>query len=220
MTRKLEAGRKGPKSGRIKSAVIFLHGYGADGNDLLGLADPLMPHLPDTLFLAPDAPERCAGTPFGRQWFPIPWLDGSTEEAAAQGMQAAVADLNAFVDAVLAENALTPAQLAIVGFSQGTMMALETFPRRAKPVAGIVAFSGRLLRPEALEAEAMSKPPVLLAHGDQDPVVPFADMGLAGDALVQAGFETYAHVMKGTPHGIAPDGLSVALSFLKEKLPA
>ncbi|MDV7272207.1 dienelactone hydrolase family protein [Thioclava sp. A2] len=220
MTRKLEAGRKGPKSGRIKSAVIFLHGYGADGNDLLGLADPLMPHLPDTLFLAPDAPERCAGTPFGRQWFPIPWLDGSTEEAAAQGMQAAVADLNAFVDAVLVENALAPAQLAIVGFSQGTMMALETFPRRAEPVAGIVAFSGRLLRPEALEAEAMSKPPVLLAHGDQDPVVPFADMGLAGDALVQAGFETYAHVMKGTPHGIAPDGLSVALSFLKEKLPA
>ena len=220
MTRKLEAGRKGPKSGRIKSAVIFLHGYGADGNDLLGLADPLMPHLPDTLFLAPDAPERCAGTPFGRQWFPIPWLDGSTEEAAAQGMQAAVVDLNAFVDAVLAENELTPAQLAIVGFSQGTMMALETFPRRAEAVAGIVAFSGRLLRPEALEAEAMSKPPVLLAHGDQDPVVPFADMGLAGDALVQAGFETYAHVMKGTPHGIAPDGLSVALSFLKEKLPA
>ena len=220
MTRKLEAGRKGPKSGRIKSAVIFLHGYGADGNDLLGLADPLMPHLPDTLFLAPDAPERCAGTPFGRQWFPIPWLDGSTEEAAAQGMQAAVADLNAFVDAVLVENALAPAQLAIVGFSQGTMMALETFPRRAEPVAGIVAFSGRLLRPEALEAEAVSKPPVLLAHGDQDPVVPFADMGLAGDALVQAGFETYAHVMKGTPHGIAPDGLSVALSFLKDKLPA
>lgn len=220
MTRKLEAGRKGPKSGRIKSAVIFLHGYGADGNDLLGLADPLMPHLPDTLFLSPDAPERCVGTPFGRQWFPIPWLDGSTEEAAAQGMQAAVADLNAFVDEVLAENALTPAQLAIVGFSQGTMMALETFPRRAAPVAGIVAFSGRLLRPETLEAEAKSKPPVLLAHGDQDPVVPFADMGLAGDALVQAGFETYAHVMKGTPHGIAPDGLSVALSFLKDKLPA
>ena len=219
MTRKLEAGRKGPKSGRIKSAVVFLHGYGADGNDLLGLADPLMPHLPDTLFLAPDAPERCAGTPFGRQWFPIPWLDGSTEEQAAQGMQAAVADLNAFVDEVLAENALTPAQLAIVGFSQGTMMALETFPRRAAPVAGIVAFSGRLLRPETLEAEAKSKPPVLLAHGDQDPVVPFADMGLAGDALVQAGFETYAHVMKGTPHGIAPDGLSVALSFLKDKLP-
>ncbi|MDF1619338.1 alpha/beta hydrolase [Pseudothioclava nitratireducens] len=219
MTRKLEAGQKGPKSGNLKSAVVFLHGYGADGADLLGLADPLAPHLPDTLFLAPDAPEPCAGNPFGRQWFPIPWLDGSSEEAAAEGMARAAVDLNAFLDEVLADNGLTPAQLAVIGFSQGTMMALEVLPRRAEPVAGVVAFSGRLLRPEALAAEAVSKPPVLLVHGDADPVVPFADMGLAGDTLVAAGFETYGHVMQGTGHGIAPDGLSVALQFLKERLP-
>ena len=219
MTRKLEAGQKGPKSGNLKSAVVFLHGYGADGADLLGLADPLAPHLPDTLFLAPDAPEPCAGNPFGRQWFPIPWLDGSSEEAAAEGMARAAVDLNAFLDEVLADNGLTPAQLAVIGFSQGTMMALEVLPRRAEPVAGVVAFSGRLLRPEALAAEAVSKPPVLLVHGDVDPVVPFADMGLAGDTLVSAGFETYGHVMQGTGHGIAPDGLSVALQFLKERLP-
>ena len=219
MTRKLEAGQKGPKSGNLKSAVVFLHGYGADGADLLGLADPLAPHLPDTLFLAPDAPEPCAGNPFGRQWFPIPWLDGSSEEAAAEGMARAAVDLNAFLDEVLADNGLTPAQLAVIGFSQGTMMALEVLPRRAEPVAGVVAFSGRLLRPEALAAEAVSKPPVLLVHGDADPVVPFADMGLAGDMLVSAGFETYGHVMQGTGHGIAPDGLSVALQFLKERLP-
>jgi phospholipase/carboxylesterase len=219
MTRKLEVGQKGPKSGNLKSAVVFLHGYGADGADLLGLADPLAPHLPDTLFLAPDAPEPCAGNPFGRQWFPIPWLDGSSEEAAAEGMARAAVDLNAFLDEVLADNGLTPAQLAVIGFSQGTMMALEVLPRRAEPVAGVVAFSGRLLRPEALAAEAVSKPPVLLVHGDADPVVPFADMGLAGDTLVSAGFETYGHVMQGTGHGIAPDGLSVALQFLKERLP-
>ena len=219
MTRKLEAGQKGPKSGNLKSAVVFLHGYGADGADLLGLADPLAPHLPDTLFLAPDAPEPCAGNPFGRQWFPIPWLDGWSEEAAAEGMARAAVDLNAFLDEVLADNGLTPAQLAVIGFSQGTMMALEVLPRRAEPVAGVVAFSGRLLRPEALAAEAVSKPPVLLVHGDADPVVPFADMGLAGDTLVSAGFETYGHVMQGTGHGIAPDGLSVALQFLKERLP-
>lgn len=219
MTRKLEVGQKGPKSGNLKSAVVFLHGYGADGADLLGLADPLAPHLPDTLFLAPDAPEPCAGNPFGRQWFPIPWLDASSEEAAAEGMARAAVDLNAFLDEVLADNGLTPAQLAVIGFSQGTMMALEVLPRRAEPVAGVVAFSGRLLRPEALAAEAVSKPPVLLVHGDADPVVPFADMGLAGDTLVSAGFETYGHVMQGTGHGIAPDGLSVALQFLKERLP-
>ena len=219
MTRKLEAGRKGPQSGQVKSAVVFLHGYGADGADLLGLADPLGGHLPDTLFIAPDAPEPCRAAPYGRQWFPIPWLDNSTETESFEGMRAAAEDLNAFLDAVLDEQGLSPAQLAVIGFSQGTMMALEVLPRRAEPVAALVAFSGRLLRPEALGGEALSKPPVLLVHGDQDPVVPFSDMGKAGDALVSAGFDTYAHVMKGTGHGIAPDGLSVALAFLRDKLP-
>lgn len=220
MTRNLQFGRKAARSGRARSMVVFLHGYGADGADLLGLADPLAPHLPDTVFVAPDAPEPCAGNPFGRQWFPIPWLDGSTEAAATEGLMRAADDLNAFLDAQLAAEGLTPAQLALVGFSQGTMMALQVAPRRAEPVAALVAFSGRLLKPELLAAEATAKPPVLLLHGDADEMVPFRDMELAGDALVAAGFETYGHVMRGTGHGIAPDGLSVALSFLKDRLPA
>lgn len=219
MTRALDFGRRGPASGVAKSLVVFLHGYGADGADLLGLADPLAPHLPDTMFLAPDAPEPCVGNPFGRQWFPIPWLDGSSEAAAAAGLEAAAADLNAFLDARLEEEGLSPRALALVGFSQGAMMSLHVAPRRPEAVAGIVAISGRLLRPELLAQEAVVKPPVLLVHGDADPVVPFEDMGKAGNALVAAGFETYGHVMKGTGHGIAPDGLSVALSFLKDRLP-
>ncbi len=218
MTRELQFGRKAARSGRARSMVVFLHGYGADGADLLGLADPLAPHLPDTVFVAPDAPEPCAGNPFGRQWFPIPWLDGSSAAAAAEGLAQSSADLNAFLDARLAEEGLTAANLALVGFSQGTMMALQVAPRRAEPVAALVGFSGRLLKPERLASEARSKPPVLLLHGDADEVVPFGDMALAADALVGAGFETYGHVMKGTGHGIAPDGLSVALSFLKERL--
>lgn len=218
MTRRLNAKRKAPRSGKATSAVIFVHGYGADGADLLGLADPLAPHLPGTAFHAPDAPDRCTGNPFGYQWFPIPWLDGSSEAKAAEGLARAAEDLNAYVDGVLEAEGLTPDRLALVGFSQGTMMSLHIAPRRDAALAGVVAFSGRLLAPERLAAEARVKPPVLLLHGDADPVVPFSDMGKAGDALVAAGFETYAHVMKGTGHGIAPDGLSVALHFLRERL--
>ncbi len=214
--RELRFGRKG--AGQARSLVVFLHGYGADGADLLGLADVLAPHLPETAFVAPDAPERCAGGGFGYQWFPIPWLDGSSEAAAAAGLAAAVKDLNGFLDARLAEEGLMPDRMALVGFSQGAMMSLEVAPRRPEAVAGVVAISGRLLRPEALAAEALVKPPVLLIHGDQDPVVPFSDMARAGDALVAAGFPTYGHVMQGTGHGIAPDGLGVTLQFLKERL--
>lgn len=215
----LKYGRKAARSGAAKSIVVFVHGYGVDGADLLGLGDALAPHLPDTVFLAPDAPQPCVGNPFGFQWFPIPWLDGSSEEAAKAGMAASVAMLDDFLDARLAEEGLGPQALALVGFSQGAMMSLHVAPRRAEAVAGVVAISGRLLVPERLAAEAVVKPPVLLVHGDQDPVVPFEDMGLAGDALVAAGFETYGHVMQGTGHGIAPDGLGVTLQFLKERLP-
>jgi phospholipase/carboxylesterase len=218
--RELAFGRKGAAKGDARSLVVFLHGYGADGADLLDLGDALAPHLPQTAFLAPDAPEPCSGNPFGRQWFPIPWLDGSSEAARDAGIIAASADLNAFLDQCLAEEELPPQAMALLGFSQGAMMAMHVAPRRASPLAGIVAISGRLMFPERLADEARVKPPVLLIHGDQDPVVPFQDMSLAGNALVGAGFDTFGHVMRGTGHGIAPDGLGVAVQFLKERLPA
>lgn len=215
MTRTLHGGRRGPEAGTAKRAVVFLHGYGADGADLLGLAEPMTPHLPDTVYLAPNAPEPCTGNPMGYQWFPIPYIDGSSDEAAAAGLEAAAADLNVWLDTVLEEESLTASQLAIIGFSQGTMMALEVAPRRPEPFACVVGFSGRLLRPEALAAEATAKPPVLLLHGDQDDVVPFASLQEAGQTLIAAGFETFGHVMEGTGHGIAPDGLGQAVGFLR-----
>jgi phospholipase/carboxylesterase len=153
MTRVLTAGRKAPASGETRSVVVFVHGYGANGADLLGLADPLAEHLPDTLFVAPNAPERIPGTPFGLQWFPIPWIDGSSEEEAARGLDMAAADLNAFLDALMVDEDILPEQLVLFGFSQGTMMSLEVAPRREDPIAGVVAFSGRLLRPEDLADE-------------------------------------------------------------------
>ena len=219
MTRVLTAGRKEPQSRDTRSAVVFLHGYGANGADLLGLADPLAEHLPDTLFVAPDAPENCAGSPLGYQWFPIPWIDGSSEEESSRGMQQAVEDLNAFLDALMVDEDLLPEQVCLFGFSQGTMMSLHVAPRREDPVAGIVAFSGRLLEPELLADEVQSRMPILLVHGDQDDVVPVQSLPQAAEALQNAGFsDVYAHVMKGTAHGIAPDGLSVALAFIRDQL--
>ena len=218
MTRELTLHRKDAASGKATSLVVFVHGYGADGNDLLGLADPLAPHMPDTAFVSPDAPDPCINNPMGFQWAPIPWLDGSSEEDAARGMLASIADVNAMLDAELARFDLTPDRLILLGFSQGCMISLHVAPRRAAPVAGVIGVSGQLLVPEALEAEAVSKPPVLLIHGDADDVVPFSSLNEAGQVLSQAGFEVYAHVMRGTGHGIAPDGLSVALTFMREKL--
>ncbi|MEK9705602.1 MAG: alpha/beta fold hydrolase, partial [Paracoccaceae bacterium] len=187
MTRVLTAGRKEPQSGDTRSAVVFLHGYGANGADLLGLADPLADHLPDTLFIAPDAPENCVGSPFGYQWFPIPWIDGSSEEESSRGMQQAVEDLNAFLDALMVDEDLLPEQVCLFGFSQGTMMSLHVAPRREDPVAGSVAFSGRLLEPELLADEVQSRMPILLVHGDQDDVVPVLSLPQAAGAFQNAG---------------------------------
>ena len=218
MARVLTTGRKEPVSGETRSCVVFLHGYGANGADLLGLADPLGEHLPDTLFVAPDAPENCAGAPFGYQWFPIPWIDGSSEEEAMAGMSRAIDDLNAFLDALMVDEDLLPEQVCLFGFSQGTMMSLHVGPRREDELAGIVGFSGRLLQPESLSDDVVSRPAVLLVHGDQDDVVPVQSLPEAAEALQGAGFkEVFAHVMKGTAHGIAPDGLSVALAFIRDK---
>ena len=219
MTRVLNAERKEPLSGSTRSVVVFLHGYGANGADLLGLADPLSEHLPDTLFVAPDAPENCAGSPMGYQWFPIPWIDGSSEEESMRGMQAAVEDVNAFLDALMVDEDVLPEQVVLFGFSQGTMMSLHVAPRREDAIAGIVAFSGRLLEPDLLVDEVISKMPILLVHGDQDDVVPVQSLPEAAEALQTAGFQdVFAHIQKGTAHGIAPDGLSVALAFMRDKL--
>lgn len=220
MSRNLNFAERPAQGGVARSLVIFLHGYGADGADLLGLADVLAPHLPGTVFAAPDAPDRPALAPYGYQWFPIPRFDGSTEEEARAGLLRSAADLDAFIDARLAAHGLAESSLALVGFSQGAMMALHVAPRRAEAMAGVVAISGRLMEPEALAGAARVKPPVLVMHGDQDEVVPFAEMARAGNALTRAGFETFGHVMQGSGHGIAPDGLSVALRFLLDKLPA
>ena len=215
----LSGPRRAARSGEAKSLVIFLHGYGADGNDLIGLAEPLSPHLPDTVFLAPNAPEPCAANPGGFQWFPIPWIDGSTEEARAESQRRSTGLLDAWLTEAMAAEAMGPAETAVVGFSQGTMMALSVVPARPEPLACIVGFSGRLLDP-AGAARARSKPPVLLVHGDMDQMVPVSSLSEAETALRAAGFDVLSHISRGVAHGIAPDGLELALGFLVTRLGA
>jgi phospholipase/carboxylesterase len=219
VTRLLKFGRKAAISGRARSLVVFLHGYGANGADLLDIGDVLASELPDTCFVAPDAADRVPGAPMGYQWFPIPRFDGSTQAQARAGMLKSAADVSAFLDQRLAHERLGPEALAIVGFSQGAMMSLHVAPRWASPMAAVVAISGMLIQPELLAAEAVARPPVLVMHGDEDQVVAFDEMSRAADALVAAGFDTFGHVMKGMGHGISQDGLASMLGFLRKYLP-
>ncbi len=210
--------RAAPRSGTTKSLVILLHGYGADGNDLFGLARPLSQYMPDTAFRSPNAPERCRVNPMGYQWFPIPWLDGSDESEMLRSFGQSIDILNGYLDAAMAEEGVTPEQTALIGFSQGTMMSLYVAPRRPDPFAAIVGFSGRLVEPEKLAEEAVSKPPVLLVHGDADEMIPVAELDTAREGLAAAGFSVQWHISRGIGHGIAPDGLELALTFLRGHL--
>ncbi len=214
----LDYGQKGPASGTADSMVIFLHGYGADGADLLGLADPMARHLPNTLFVAPDAPNVCFMNPMGREWCPIPWIDGSGEETARLGMMEAAATLDTWLAEMAAKTGIAPARTILVGFSQGTMMALQVAPRHVHAFAGVVGFSGRLLQPDFLAQEAVQQPPILLIHGDVDEVVPYAEMAAAEASLTSAGFAVETMTADGVGHGISPEGLSRALTFIKGHL--
>lgn len=214
----LNSKRRGSASGNDSSLVLFLHGYGADGADLLGIGEHVALVLPDTIFVAVDAPTPSLMNPAGFQWFPLPWLDGSTEAAMVEELVRSARLLDAFIDKLLADEDLDPGRLLLFGFSQGTMIGLHVAPRRADPVAGIVGFSGRLMFPGCIADEAKSRPPTLLVHGDADDMVPIAELGAATEALEAARFEVSSHVMEGTGHGISPDGLSVALNFIRQRL--
>jgi phospholipase/carboxylesterase len=201
--------------GAPRSLVIFLHGYGSNGEDLIGLAPYWRDALPHTLFLAPNAPEPCPGAPGGYQWWALSDLSPT---ARAAGVRKPAAVLDAYIDAQLAAHGLAEDRLALVGFSQGTMMALHVGPRRQKALAGIVGFSGMLADPEALVSEVRSKPPVLLVHGDADPVLPVASLQAASSDLKQQGFEVSAYASPGLAHSIDAAGLRLGEDFLKRVL--
>ena len=192
--------------GQATHLVVLCHGYGADGNDLIGLAPHWQRLMPTVAFVAPNAPEPCAAGP-GYQWFPISRLD---PHAMRQGVERAAASLEAFLDAELARAQLPPDRLALVGFSQGTMMSLHVGLRR-KPAA-IVGYSGLLA--DAPTERYGDVPPVLLVHGDSDPMIPVDYLFASATALGLAGVSVQWHVSADTPHAIDPSGLALGGLFL------
>ena len=216
MTAELDGPRIAARSGTAKQLVVFIHGYGADGNDLIELGRVWQPALPDAAFVSPDAPEPCAEAPIGRQWFGLTRRDRNERWT---GVQRAAPVLDRFIDAELARTGVAPSALALVGFSQGTMMALHVGLRRAVPPAAIVGYSGLLAAPNQTDVAAMtheitSRPPVLLIHGDSDPLIPPQALPMSATALRALGLNVETHMSAGVGHGIGEDGLRLGVEFL------
>jgi len=201
-----------PADGRpAKQLVILLHGVGADGHDLVGLAPYFQVVLPDALFVSPNAPFAFDMAPFGHQWFS---LQDMSEPARLAGCQRAAPILDRFIDQKLAETGLDETAAALVGFSQGTMMALYVGLRRPRPLAGIVGYSGVLVGRELLADAIRSRPPVLLVHGEDDPLVPVAALDQAAEGLKAVGVAVEAVRRPGLPHGIDDEGIRLGMGFL------
>lgn len=217
----LEGPSYGPASGgAAKHLVILLHGWGADGNDLIGLAPHWAPGLPDAEFLSPHAPFPC-DVGFGRQWFSLGDMSptGDLHPAAMEArLKAVVPMVDAFIDDALEARGLTADKLALVGFSQGTMTALYLGPRRAGCPAAILGYSGRLIGGESLGEDAICKPPMLLIHGEHDEMVPAASLPHAAEQLRTAGFDVTTELRPRLGHAIDPEGLQMGGAFLVKNL--
>jgi phospholipase/carboxylesterase len=216
MAVELNGPRLSPRSGAARQLVVFLHGYGADGNDLIEIGRAWQQYLPQAAFVSPHAPEPCGQAPVGRQWFALTFRDPNERWV---GVNKAAPLLERFIDAELARHQLPPSALALVGFSQGTMMSLHVGLRRAAPPGAIVGYSGLLVLPpegdpEAVAAEIKSRPPVLLVHGDRDDLIPPQALFQSAQGLAALGVPAEWHLSSGIGHGIDQEGLRHGGEFL------
>jgi len=207
----IDGPRLAPASGTAKSLVVLLHGYGADGNDLIGLGREWASALPDTAFASPHAPEPCVQNPMGRQWWD---LAQRSPEERWKGACRAAPSLEAFLTSEMERTGLPASRVALVGFSQGTMMALHVGLRWTEPFAGILGYSGAIAGPEHLKGDLRSKPPVLLCHGTADQVIPIDALVETVDALARADVACGWHVAHGLGHGIDGGGLQIGADML------
>jgi phospholipase/carboxylesterase len=219
MAAELDGPRLPPRSGAARQLVVFLHGYGADGNDLIEIGRAWQPLLPHAAFVSPHAPEPCGQAPMGRQWFALTMRD---PDERWNGVNKAAPILNRFLEAELARHRLTPSALALVGFSQGTMMSLHVGLRRAVPPLAIVGYSGLLVlppdaEPETVAGDIKSRPPVLLVHGDSDDLIPPQALFLAAQGLAALDVPVEWHLSPGVGHGIDQEGLRHGGEFLARR---
>ncbi len=202
----LNGPRLAPARGPATHLIVLCHGYGADGSDLINLARHWQRLLPTVAFAAPNAPERCAMSATGYQWFALARID---PHEIARGAEAVAPLLDEFLDAELKRLGLGGDRLALMGFSQGAMMALHVGLRRKPTPAAIVGFSGMLVAPEKLPRFESPGPPILLSHGDADATIPMAVMFQSALALGAANLAVRWHVAPGAGHGIDANGLAL-----------
>jgi phospholipase/carboxylesterase len=219
MAGEIDGPRLEARGGQAKRLVVFLHGYGADGNDLIEIGKAWQPLLPDTAFVSPHAPEPCGQAPTGRQWFN---LFTRAQNERWEGSCKAAPALERFLDAELARHKLPPQAMALVGFSQGTMMALHEGLRRAVPPAAIVGYSGLFVLPDdaepaAVAGEIKARPPVLLVHGDADELIPPQALFQSAQDLAALEVPVEWHMSPGVGHGIDQEGLRHGGEFLARR---
>ena len=211
MAIKLSGPMVAPENGVARQAMVLLHGYGSDGNDLIGLVPYFRDLMPEALFVAPNAPHSCAINPIGFEWFAI---DHAAEVRDFSGIQSVREDIAGFLEDLWAQTGIAPADTILCGFSQGAMIALDTGLHLEQDILGIVAFSGGISPAAIPDIPPGRQVPVCLVHGDADDVVPVEMSQRAESVLAAAGVRVTLHISPGMGHGIGPDAVEFTREFI------